>query len=341
MGELILSICIPVYNGGERMYANVKRILESDDQRFEIVVCDNGSTDEGFRKLKAISDKRLHIYINEKNIGPLENGLKVLSKGKGKYLMLLLDRDILQKEYLISYIHMLEEQQAGVILNLYAHAGLGENRLLGRSEDAAYWLTECPHQSYYVFLRQAFQNIPITEWMKRDGYYPASCGLLIQKNYDVILQRKYPIVREAEMEYVYMSSSRTHEYAFEKKMDLVKGGGVYDEESVYNRFRDYIFFIKEHWMHVDRGVILGIYQGNLKALSPGYFSMVKSTMYCHRYHIPDKKYTISDFKKLPFWFYRKAERLIREQGLWSLSLQWKIWRETWQCRRKFCKEICN
>ncbi|MCM1106152.1 MAG: glycosyltransferase [Blautia sp.] len=341
MEELVLSICMPVYNGGERMYANIKGILESNDQRFEIVVCDNGSTDDGIKKLQNLSDERLHIYVNEKNIGPLENGLKALSVGKGKYLMLLLDRDILQVEYLVPYIQMLERMQAGVILNLCAHAGVGDNCLLRSPEDAAYWLTEGPHQSYYTYLRQAFQEIPITEWIKKDGYYPASCGLLIQRNYEVVLQRQYPIVIAAEMEYVYMTTSRTHEYAFEKKIDIVKKGGVYDEVSVYNRFRDYIYFIKEQWECVDKAVVLGIYQGNLKTLVPGYFYMVQSPVLCHRYHIPDKKYTVSDYKKLAFWFYRKAKRVIREQGMWSLPLQWKMWWATWKCRQKFCREICN
>lgn len=341
MEEPILSICMPVYNGGERMCANVRHILQSEDQRFEVVVCDNGSTDGGIEQIQFIQDQRLHIYINEKNIGSLENGLRVLSKGSGKYLMQLLDRDILQVEYLSAYIDMLAEQNAGVILNLYVHAGLGENWELDRAEDAAYWIMESPHPSFFVFLRKAFQEMPKTDWMKMEGYYSASCGLWISKNYSIVLQRRYPIIVEAELEYIYINSSRSLAYLHEKKVDIEKSGGGFGEDSIFVRFKGYIAFVKEQCKPIDRAMLLGVYRANLKSVLPGYFYIVRSCLHCHRYHIPDKKYKSWEYKKLPFRFYHRAIRAVREQELWSLPLQWKMWRETWRCRRKFCKEICN
>ena len=341
MRDLILSICIPVYNGGERIVKSVKRILQSQDRRFEIVICDNRSTDGSIKKLQSISDDRLHININEENVGPLENGLCVLAKGNGKYLMQLLDRDILQMEYLSAYIDMLAVQEAGVILNLYVHAGLGSNRSLVKTEEAAYWMMESPHPSFYVFLKEAFQKLPITDWLKSEGYYSAGCGLLILRNYAAVLQREYPIIIEAEQEYIYMNSSRSHAYMNAKDVDVEKTGGNFDEDSVLIRFQKYISFVKEHWRQMDRGILLGIYMADLNAVSPGYFNIIRSCLHCHRYSIKDKRYASWEYKKLPFRFYRRAKHALREQRMLSLSLQWKMWRETWRCRRKFCREICN
>lgn len=341
MEERILSICLPVYNGGERLVKNVNRILQSQDRRFEIVICDNRSTDDSIKRLQSISDDRLHIYINEENIGPLKNGMRVLAKGSGKYLMQLLDRDILQTEYLSAYIDMLAVQEAGVILNLYVHAGLGNNRNLNKSEEAAYWIMESPHPSFYVFLREAFQEIPITDWLKSEGCYSAGCGLLVLRNYSAVLQREYPIIIEAEQEYIYMNSSRTHAFLNVKGVNVEKNGNGFDEDSILIRFRNYISFVKQHWRQVDRNVLMGIYRANLNSVTPGYFSIVRSCLHCHRYHIQDKKYASWEYKKLPFRFYRKAKRAMKEQGMWSLPLQWRMWWETWQCRRKFCREICN
>lgn len=341
MGELILSICMPVYNGGERMVKNVNRILQMQDRRFEIVICDNRSTDGSIERLQKISDDRLHIYINEENVGPLENGMCALAKGNGKYLMQVLDRDILQTEYLSNYLDMLAVQKAGVILNLYVHAGLGDNWSLDKTGEAAFWIMESPHPSFYVFLRKAFQEIPITDWLKSEGYYSAGIGLLILRSYEAVLQREYPIIVEAEQEYIYMNSSRSHAYMNAKNVDVEKNGGNFDENSVLIRFQNYISFVKDYWRQMDRGVLLGIYRADLKSVSLGYFSIVRSCLHCHRYHIPDKKYASWEYKKLPFRFYRRAKYVMKEQELWSLPLHWKMWWETWRCRRKFCREICN
>lgn len=341
MGELILSICIPVYNGGERIVKNVNRILQSQDQRFEIVICDNRSTDDSIKRLQRISDNRLHIYINEENVGPLGNGIRALAKGNGKYLMQLLDRDILQTEYLSAYIDMLAVQHVGVILNLYVHVGLGSSLILNKTEEAAYWIMRSPHPSFYVFLRKAFHEIPITDWLKSEGYYSAGCALLILRNYEAVLQREYPIIIEAEQEYIYMNSSRSHAYMNAKYIDVIKTGSGFDEDSVLIRFKNYISFVKDHWKRMDRGILLGIYRANLKTVLPGYFSIIRSCLHCHRYHIPDKKYASWEYRKLPFRFYRSAKQVMKEQRLWSLQLQWRMWWETWRCRRKFCREICN
>lgn len=341
MEERILSICMPVYNGGERVVKSVKKILQSQDRRFEIVICDNRSTDDSVKRLRDISDDRLHIYVNQENVGPLENGLRVLAKGSGKYLMQLLDRDILQTEYLSAYIDMLAAQNAGVILNLYVHAGRGNNWSLDKSEEAAFWMMESPHPSFYVFLRKAFQEIPITDWLKSEGYYSAGCGLLILRNYASILQREYPIVIEAEKEYIYLNSSRSHAYLNANAMDVEKNGDGFDEDSILIRYQKYISFVKEYWRQVDTGVYLGIYRANLKSVSPGYFNIIRSCLHCHRYNILDKKYASREYRKLPFRFYHRANRMIKELGVWSLPLQWKMWRETWRCRRKFCREVCN
>ncbi|MCM1282770.1 MAG: glycosyltransferase [Muribaculaceae bacterium] len=341
MKELILSICMPVYNGGDRLIANIKKILHSQDQRFELVICDNGSTDGAIESLQEMQDNRLQIYVNEKNLGPLENGLRVLERGNGKYLMQLLDRDILQTEYLSAYIDMLETQTAGVILNLYVHAGLGDNWSLNRTEEAVFWILESPHPSFYVFLREAFQEMSITDWMKSEGYYSACCGLMILKHYAVIMQREYPIVLEAEKEYIYMHSSRSHIFLHAKEIDVVKSGSGFDQDSVFIRFQNYISFVKKQMKPVDRGILLGIYRANLKSVSPGYFSIIRSCLHCHRYSIPDKKYASWEYKKLPFWFYRRAKLAIKSEGMWSLPLQWKMWWTTWRCRQKFCREICN
>lgn len=77
----VLSICIPVYNGGEGLYENISQILLCKSGKFEVVVNDNCSTDGSLEKIKNISDSRLRIFQNENPISPFENWYVALKRG--------------------------------------------------------------------------------------------------------------------------------------------------------------------------------------------------------------------------------------------------------------------
>lgn len=96
--DIELSFCIPTYNNAKSVYRLVQSILESDDSNIEVVVLDNGSTDETLSVLQSIEDKRLCVYSNGVNKGALFNMMNVLDKGKGKYLVYSTDHDHIDKE---------------------------------------------------------------------------------------------------------------------------------------------------------------------------------------------------------------------------------------------------
>lgn len=93
-----LSFCIPTYNNAKSLHRLVSSILESDDSNIEVVVLDNGSTDETLSFLETIKDVRLSVYSNEINKGALFNMMNVLDKGKGQYLVYCTDHDHVDKE---------------------------------------------------------------------------------------------------------------------------------------------------------------------------------------------------------------------------------------------------
>ena len=57
--SLVLSICIPVYNGGEGLYENISQILSCNSDKFEIVVNDNCSSSAVILHFK----KFIHMFI--------------------------------------------------------------------------------------------------------------------------------------------------------------------------------------------------------------------------------------------------------------------------------------
>lgn len=93
MNDIDLSICIPTYNRAQNIHRLVTDVLQCGDPSIEVVVLDNGSTDDTLSILEAIKDERLHVYSNGENKGVLYNILQVLNKGRGKYVVFSTDKD--------------------------------------------------------------------------------------------------------------------------------------------------------------------------------------------------------------------------------------------------------
>lgn len=104
-----VSVIVPVYNGSD----TIERCLSSlfgqkyDKKKFEIVVVDDGSTDDSCNKIKAIQEKynELSISYFYKDNGGVSSARNVgIKKAKGKYL-LFLDSDDFLSDVSISSIH--------------------------------------------------------------------------------------------------------------------------------------------------------------------------------------------------------------------------------------------
>ena len=63
----MISVCIPTYNGADYIKEQVESILEQLTSDDEIVISDDGSTDNTIDLLNAINDKRIKIFHNIKD----------------------------------------------------------------------------------------------------------------------------------------------------------------------------------------------------------------------------------------------------------------------------------
>jgi len=88
-----LSFCIPTFNRVDKVSNLVRSILSYNDPEIEVVVLDNGSTDDTLNTLHKIIDDRLSVYSNGENKGALFNMVNVLSKAKGKFIVYSTDQD--------------------------------------------------------------------------------------------------------------------------------------------------------------------------------------------------------------------------------------------------------
>ena len=91
----MISVIIPLYNKGERVKKTIESALHQDyDGEWEIVVVDDGSTDNSAEYVKAFSDKKVrYIYKTNRGVSAARNtGIK---ESKGEWIVFLDADDML------------------------------------------------------------------------------------------------------------------------------------------------------------------------------------------------------------------------------------------------------
>ena len=94
------SVALCTYNGAKYIEEQLTSILNQTRPVDEIVVCDDGSTDETLKIVEKIAQNasvRVHIFLNEKNLGYFKNFVKAMSLCKGD-LIFLCDQDDVWRE---------------------------------------------------------------------------------------------------------------------------------------------------------------------------------------------------------------------------------------------------
>lgn len=92
---MYLSASLLTYNGAAYIKKQLDSILSQTKQVDEIVICDDGSTDDTLSIVKAYQDRfpgLIHIYENEHQLGSTKNMEKCLGRTKGD-IVFLADQD--------------------------------------------------------------------------------------------------------------------------------------------------------------------------------------------------------------------------------------------------------
>jgi glycosyltransferase involved in cell wall biosynthesis len=100
-----VSVLLPVYNGGRYLQGAVQSILNQSFSDFELIVVDDGSTDNTLSILKSFDDPRLIVLNHERNSGIVATLATGLVRCRGKYIARMDSDDI-------ALPHRLQEQVA-------------------------------------------------------------------------------------------------------------------------------------------------------------------------------------------------------------------------------------
>jgi glycosyltransferase involved in cell wall biosynthesis len=120
------SIVIPLYNKQEHIANTVLSVLHQTFTDFELLVINDGSTDESVTLVKMFTDYRLRLY-HQKNAGVSAARNTGINRSRGQYIAFLDADDLWQPDYLAE-MHKLIIKYPGCGLYSAAHTVLQTSR---------------------------------------------------------------------------------------------------------------------------------------------------------------------------------------------------------------------
>lgn len=105
----LITICIPTYNRANYIGNAITSILEQTYKNFELLICNDSSTDNTEEIIRTFKDKRITYIKNKKNSGYIYSMNKCTKLAKGEWVMHLSDDDELFPETLELQVKALQE----------------------------------------------------------------------------------------------------------------------------------------------------------------------------------------------------------------------------------------
>ncbi|MCG8671797.1 MAG: glycosyltransferase [Pseudomonadales bacterium] len=112
-----VSIIIPAYNAARYLPETLKSVQAQDFKDFEVILVDNGSTDEtlSIANAAAKADRRIQVHANGVNKGYVFNLNRGLELARGAYIAYLHADDLWQPNFLSSSLaHLKAHPEAGL-----------------------------------------------------------------------------------------------------------------------------------------------------------------------------------------------------------------------------------
>ena len=110
-----VSVCLPTYNGGPFLMPAVESVLRQSWGDFELLVCDDASTDGSLEQVAALRDPRVVCRRNPVNLGPEANWNRSLEGARGTYIKLFHQDDLLDPECLALQVAALEREPGAAL----------------------------------------------------------------------------------------------------------------------------------------------------------------------------------------------------------------------------------
>lgn len=135
MSDELVSIIVPVYNAESFIHDTVASIKSQTYENWEIILVDDGSTDNSGAILDAVAetDNRIRVIHREKSGGAALARNSGLDASKGRYITFLDADDLWAPEKLIRQLEFMDKNKCGFSFTAYEYAtsdGIGVAKIV-------------------------------------------------------------------------------------------------------------------------------------------------------------------------------------------------------------------
>lgn len=152
-----VSVIIPLYNGAQYIEKTINSILRSDYENIEVLIIDDGSTDNGYTVCERLrqTDNRIIIYRQE-NGGVASARNCGVSMATGAYLCFCDQDDTVDRQCYAKQIERLENDQSDICMCSVGRSIDGKLSVFEQSDDACYEGEEILEQLLYPIVFNGF-----------------------------------------------------------------------------------------------------------------------------------------------------------------------------------------
>ena len=208
----LVSIIISCYNAENYIKETINSVLAQTYQNFEILLINDGSTDQSSEVIKTIKDDRIHL-VEQENQGVSFSRNKGIAMSKGEFMVFLDSDDILHPNFLERRIFTLSKSAAiACASNVVLVDGKGNKIEENKKHFAAYKSSQilefndgiitCP--SSYLFKTDFLKKYKIT--FNKNLQSSADKYFLLE----VLKQGVIELINESPMYYRILNESMSH-----------------------------------------------------------------------------------------------------------------------------------
>ena len=154
-----ISIIMSVFNGMPYLVEAIESILVQTYKNFELIIVDDASTDETWTFLKSLSDDRVKLIRNRKNLGLAASLNKTLRHTLGDYVARMDADDISKLERLYTQLEFMEKNPQIDICGSFVSVIDKDGKIIGqikkpltdsKIKKELFWLTPLLHPTWFV-----------------------------------------------------------------------------------------------------------------------------------------------------------------------------------------------
>jgi glycosyltransferase involved in cell wall biosynthesis len=157
----LISVIIPTYNREKTIKESVQSVLNQSYNDFEIIIIDDGSTDNTEKLVLELEDSRISYYKNPSNIGACGSRNKGIEIAKGEFIAFQDSDDEWLPEKLKEQINFLKKVDCDVVF-------CSMERLLGNKKEI--YPPYNPNNKSDLFKQLLYENCTSTQTLLGKSY---------------------------------------------------------------------------------------------------------------------------------------------------------------------------